>query len=377
MTGRDLPCPQCLRRTFIVDRLAPFVELARHGDRPLRDILALGDEDLIAGVAGRRASEVLAAVQAFEPASSLAAAARHELTLVCRHDDRYPARLRDDYAAPAILHTFGRPTRLQALAGAATPAVAIVGTRRASPEGLDIAKELGRGLAAAGITVVSGMALGIDSAAHAGALEAGGPTIAVLAGSAHVPYPASKAKLHGRIATTGLVISELPPGAPTFKWSFPARNRIIAGLAQTTVVVQAAERSGSLITAGMALELGREVAAVPGSVREWRSAGTNALIRDGAMIVRDARDILDLALGAGAHDALERAQATPVAPPPELDPDVVALLTEIEAGRTTTEELVARGGSPGRTLAGLAELELLGLVRRLPGGRYRRELALG
>ena len=371
------PCDACLRRTFIVDRLAPFVELARHGDRPLRDILALADEDLIAGVAGRRAGEIEAALDAFVPAASRAAAARYDLTLVCRHDPRYPARLRDDHAAPAVLHLLGDHARLDVLVGGSAPAVAIVGTRRASPEGLDIARELGRGLAATGITVVSGMALGIDSAAHAGALEAGGPTIAVLAGSAHAPYPSSKAKLHARIAATGLVVSELPPGAPTFKWSFPARNRIIAGFAQTTVVVQAAERSGSLITAEMALELGHDVAAIPGSVREWRSAGTNALIRDGATLVREPRDILDLVLGVGAHDALERAKATPLPPPPGLDPEVAALLSEIEGGLATTDELVERGGSPSRTLAGLAELELLGLVKRLPGGRYRRELALG
>ena len=378
MTAQQLPCEACLRRTFLLAAAAPFIELARHGDQPLREVLSLADRRLIRAVGGPRWRELAAAFADFDATAALNSARAERLDLLCRHDARYPARLRDDVSAPAVLHVLGDVDRFLRLVDAETPSIAVVGTRRASSDGLDVARELGRGLAAAGATVVSGMALGIDSAAHAGALEAGGATIAVLAGSAHLPYPRSKDKLHRRIATAGAVISEMPPGAPVFKWSFPARNRLIAGLAQATVIVEAAERSGSLITAEMALELGRDVVAVPGSPRSWRSAGTNALIRDGATLVRDVRDILDVVLGVEvAAVAQRRAQATPLPAPPGLDAEVAALLDEIGAGGTTTEELIARGASPGRTLAGLAELELLGLVRRLPGGRYRRELALG
>ena len=181
--------------------------------------------------------------------------------------------------------------------------MAVVGTRRASADGLEVARALGRGLAAAGVTVVSGMALGVDSAAHAGALESSGRTVAVLAGGADVPYPPSKARLHGLIAERGCVVGELPPGFVAMRWCFPARNRIIAALAHMTIVVEAARRSGSLITAEIAIDIGREVGAVPGPVTAWRSAGTNALLRDGATVIRDAADALDVAVGVDRHEA--------------------------------------------------------------------------
>ena len=162
----------------------------------------------------------------------------------------YPARLRDLDDAPAALFVAGGVARLEALAGAdleqGPRAVAVVGTRRASADGLEVARALGRGLAAAGVTVVSGMALGVDSAAHAGALESSGRTVAVLAGGADVPYPPSKARLHQLIGERGCVVGELPPGFVAMRWCFPARNRIIAALAHMTIVVEAARRSGSL-----------------------------------------------------------------------------------------------------------------------------------
>ena len=170
------------------------------------------------------------------------------------------------------------------------------------------------------VTVVSGLALGVDSAAHAGAVEVCGPTVAVLGGGADVPYPTRKAGLYKAIlAAGGVVISEMPPGFRAFRWNFPARNRIIAALAPATIVVEAAERSGSLITAELALELGRDVAAVPGPVSSWRSRGTNALLRDGATLIRDVQDALELVLGTeGAAAALERAAEKTIAPPATL-----------------------------------------------------------
>jgi DNA processing protein len=235
---------------------------------------------------------------------------------------------------------------------------------------------LGRGLAAAGVTVVSGMALGIDSAAHAGALEAGGPTVAVLAGGADLAYPRSKARLYGAItAGGGAALSEMPPGFNAFKWNFPARNRIIAALAPATIVVEAAERSGSLITADLALQLGREVGAVPGPVVSWRSRGTNALLRDGATLIRDARDALDLVLGIEAADAaISRAAGESVPPPPGTTPELLTLLAAVEDGRDTIGALSADAAGAATVRAGLMELELLGLIRRAPGGRVLRTM---
>jgi DNA processing protein len=250
------------------------------------------------------------------------------------------------------------------------PAVAVVGSRKPSPDGLEVARALGRGLAAAGVTVVSGMALGIDSAAHEGALQAGGPTIAVLAGGADVAYPRSKRALHGRIREHGAVLSEAPPGFVPRRWCFPARNRIIAGLASTTIVVQAAARSGSLITAELAMDLGRDVGAVPGSPLDWRSAGANALLRDGATVVRDAVDALDLALGVG-HGLGTDADARTAG----LDPALRMLLGKLGEGKTTIGALALTPAEADAALIGLTELEILGLVTRGPGGTYRPVVA--
>ena len=204
-------------------------------------------------------------------------------------------------APPAVLHVAGGLERLLELV-AADP-VAIVGSRRASPYGLDVARSLGRGLAFSGITIVSGMALGIDSAAHAGALDAGRPTVAVLPASADRPYPAGKRLLHRRIVATGAAVSELGPGPGVRRWMFPARNRIIAALAAMTVVVEAGERSGALLTAGLARRLDLPVGAVPGRVTTPQAAGPNALLAGGAGVVRGPQDVLDHLFGAGARAA--------------------------------------------------------------------------
>jgi DNA processing protein len=210
------------------------------------------------------------------------------------------------------------------------------------------------------------MALGVDSAAHDGALQAGGPTVAVLAGGADIAYPRSKRALHGRIRASGAVLSEAPPGFVPRRWCFPARNRIIAGLASATIVVQAALRSGSLITAELAMDLGRDVGAVPGSPLDWRSAGANALLRDGATVVRDAVDALDLALGVG-HGLGTEAEARTAG----LDPVLRALLRKVGEGRATIDSLALTPAEADAALVGLTELELLGLVRRGPGGTYQ------
>jgi DNA processing protein len=210
------------------------------------------------------------------------------------------------------------------------------------------------------------MALGIDSAAHDGALEGSGLTVAVLGGGADVPYPASKRGLYRRIASSGLVLSELPPGLKPFRWCFPARNRIMAGLSAMTVVVEGNTRSGSLITASFAADLGREVGGVPGHVTSALASGPNELIRDGACLVRDAQDVLEALYGAG--EAAQRATAAT----PALDERLQGLLEAVELGRGSADAIASDAAEVADVLAGLTELELLGLVRRGAGGSYVR-----
>jgi DNA processing protein len=281
-----------------------------------------------------------------------------------------------------VLHIAGRPAALDA-----TECVAIVGARRGTDYGLVVARSLGRGLAAAGVPVVSGMAMGVDSAAHIGALEhrapaaavPGPPTgspresdraapVAVLAGSADVPYPSSRRRLHAQLVERGCVVSELPPGFTAFRWCFVARNRLIAGLAALTVVVEATERSGSLTTADFAGQLGRPVAAVPGPVTSRFSAGTNSLLAAGAGVVRDTRDVLDQLLGPSDPRADEPPPAVPI------EPRLRRLLDAIERGHGSLAELTTDPGATRQILQDLTDLELRGLVRREFGGRYVRAL---
>ncbi|HEY8584350.1 MAG TPA: DNA-processing protein DprA, partial [Capillimicrobium sp.] len=307
--------------------------------------------------------EVRRAYRAFDRDRALEHAADAALTAVCRHDPRYPAALRALPDSPAVLHVAGDVARFEAMTAAAQPSVAIVGARRASPYGLEVARGLGRGLAAAGVTVVSGMALGVDSAAHAGAVEAAGPTVAVLAGGADRPYPPSKRGLYAEIRARGCVVGELPPGHVARRWCFPARNRIIAALAGLTVVVEAMERSGSLITAEFARDLGRDVGAVPGQVTSPLAAGPNALLADGAQVVRRPEDALDAVCGVGGWQPRSAAATVPA--------HLTAVHAAVAAGMGSPEALAQKGIAITAALAGLAELEVLGLVRRTPGGRYQ------
>ncbi len=274
----------------------------------------------------------------------------------------YPPLLAELHDPPARLFLRGGSMDVMAL-----PAVAVVGARSCSSYGAQVAREVARELSAAGAVVVSGLARGIDGEAHRGALAAGGLTVAVLGCGIDRDYPRAHAELARRIAESGLIVSEYPPGVEPSPWRFPARNRIVAGLARATVVVEARERSGALITADFALELGREVFAVPGEITSALSAGTNDLIRQGATPLLSAGDVLD-ALG------LERA---PPAPPPDLSPEGQAVLACLSSGALTLDEIVraTRVGSAEAAVA-LTELELAGLAvhadglyRRTTGGR--------
>jgi DNA processing protein len=278
------------------------------------------------------------------------------ITAIAWSDPAYPAALAAIADPPFVLWTRGMASALE------RPAVAMVGSRAASPYGLAVAERLAGDLAARGIVVVSGLARGVDSAAHRGALAGGGSTIAVLGSGADVMYPPEHAALARDIAATGLVVSELVPGTPPLPLFFPLRNRIISGLSRAVVVIEAGEKSGSLITARSALDQGRDVLAVPGNVLSGRNRGAHALLRDGAKIVEDADDILE-ELGLPPSGAVRSGG-------PSSDP----VLSSLTPGEPADLDAIAErsGIPPARLLPRLFELELQGLVARAGGGRFVR-----
>lgn len=279
----------------------------------------------------------------------------------------YPPRLRELSDAPLALLVAGE------VASLSVPAVAVVGARRASGEGRRLAEALGRELGQAGLVVVSGLAAGIDSAAHEGALEAGAPTVAVMATGLDAVYPAWHDGLAARIRGQGALVTEYPTATPAFAQNFPRRNRIVSGLALGVVVVEAAARSGSLVTARLALEQGRLVFAVPGKVGRAIHEGTNALIRAGAILVRSADDVLeDVApqLRPRLAELRERSAR------PSLSAAEAGVLDALRQGATQFEELVKSTGIGASRLAEvLLALELRGLVLQTAGKRFRRRAA--
>jgi DNA processing protein len=368
-------CDDCLGRTWLLGRLTGHLDLVRSR---IGEVLELADEPLIEAVAGRQARRVGEELGEFRAPEARGALEAAGVQAACRCSATYPPALRDLAAPPAILHWAGggEPAAILPWAegadpAARVPAVALVGARRCGPYGLDAAAGLGRALAAAGVVIVSGLALGIDSAAHEGALAAGGRTVAVLPCAPQRPYPASRRNLHRRMLVTGLAVSELGPGVAVRRWMFPARNRIIAALADLTVVVAAGERSGALVTAQAARELGRPVGAVPGPIGSPLSHGPHELLRRGARLVTGAEDVLDVLLGSDREAV--GAAAGPrggSAPRPGLDPELDGLLRAIAAGHSVGDAFAAAGLDAARGLAALAALELVGYVRRQPGGRY-------
>ncbi|HEY3192376.1 MAG TPA: DNA-processing protein DprA [Solirubrobacterales bacterium] len=372
MTGGDHPraCPDCLRRAWLVGSLAGHIEKAVDKTTPgsrVHEILALSDAGLARAMARSQADSFLERASSRDPERILAAVAGARAWACCRHDRFYPAALADLGDAPAVLFGRGDHALLAKLAPEET--VTIVGSRRPSGYGRELATEVGRDVASSGLAVVSGLAMGIDSCAHIGALEAGGLTVAVLGTGVDVPYPPRSTRLYEEIVDRGLVIGELPPGTTARRWTFPARNRIMAALGRMTVVVEARERSGSLITAEMAQDLNREVGAVPGRVGSSPAAGTNGLLRDGACVIRGADDVLDSMLGIGA--GARRAGFQPRGP--ALEADLAAVLDLVDRGASTADALArASGLEPGPLAAALVRLELSGYVRSEGGGRYER-----
>ncbi|HEX5438611.1 MAG TPA: DNA-processing protein DprA [Gemmatimonadaceae bacterium] len=284
------------------------------------------------------------------------AAERGALVLLPGNAD-YPTALHDLPDPPAHLFALGDPAMLR------LPAVAIVGTRRATPYGERVTRELAGALARAGVTIVSGMARGIDGLAHRAALDAGGRTVAVLGTGVDVPYPVAHRALHAEIAERGLVLSEELPGARATSGSFPKRNRLIAALAQVTLVVEAPLRSGALITASHALDLGRTVAAVPGPIDMPQSAGSNELLRDGAMVIASTADALALF---GCTLPLSRVAV------PEGGPER-AVWQALGEGALDLDTLTTRSALPAREcLAAVTALELSGAIECALTGEIRR-----
>jgi DNA processing protein len=359
-------CPDCLRRSRLLAHLAPYIEKIATGAPGARspELLRLANEDLAEAVAPKIAIQVLSQVAAVPENRLAAELLAAQCWACCRHDSRYPVGLRDAADAPWALIGRGDPALLEQLEPEGV--VTIVGSRRASAYGREVARELGRELATAGLIVSSGLAFGIDACAHRGALDAG-LTVAVLGCGADVAYPASHRSLWRRIYERGLVLSELPPGTGAWRWTFPARNRIMAALAGMTVVVEAAKRSGSLITADLAADLGRDLGAVPGPVNSRGSAGTNELLAGGACLVRDAQDVLDAMLGPGVQRA-ERSG-------PELEPELLSVLAALEGGEGTCDAIAAQLDLSGPEAASaLATLEVLGYVSCSLVGVYSRTL---
>jgi DNA processing protein len=360
-------CGECLKRAWLIGSLAGHIENAVNdtpGNRA-QELLALPNEDLARALARSKARDFLRRAEQRDPGRMRAAVDGAGAWACCRHDALFPdalARLDDP---PAILFARGDPGLLAGLDS--DGAVTIVGSRRPSAYGRELATRLGREAGSAGLVVVSGMAMGIDSCAHRGALEVGGLTIAVLGTGVDLPYPARSARLYEKIVETGLVLGELPPGTRARRWTFPARNRIMAALGRMTIVVEAREKSGSLITADMAMNMGKEVGAVPGRVGSSPAAGTNGLLRDGATVIRGGEDVLDSMVDAGAP------RPRPEAGGPALEPELAEVLDLVERGSSSADALArASALEPGPLAAALVRLELTGYLRSDSGGRYER-----
>jgi DNA processing protein len=305
----------------------------------------------------RTAGNVVRARNSVDPLSVLDRLERQGIAVVAAIDPDYPRLLAQIPAAPAVLYVRGTLLPRDELA------IAVVGTRRATSYGREIVQQIARDLAAAGVTVVSGLARGIDGMAHLGALEGGGRTIAVLASGVDVIYPAEHANLAAQIAASGAVISDYPPGTKPDAPNFPARNRIISGLALATVVVEAPSRSGALITVDFAADQGREVFVVPGPVTAAASAGSNRLIREGARLVTSAEDILD-DLGLPGLDTQDEAE-------PELSDSERRLIAVMAADPAHLDEIViAAGLSPAEGAGLMTMLELKGAVRNIGAQHY-------
>ena len=297
-------------------------------------------------------------------AATAAKLAQDGVRLVSLWDADFPPLLAGIPDPPALLYVRGH--------WPPAPGLAVVGARRAGAESRQMVREIARDLAGHGVCIISGLARGIDTAAHLGALDAGGATVAVLGCGIDRIYPPENRKLFHQIATQGTLISEYAPGTPPLAGNFPGRNRIVSGLALGVLVAEAAVGSGSLITADFALEQGREVFALPGAPYGASYTGSNTLLKEGAHLVTEARDILDLLWSDLARSALGAPAAAP-APLPELSKEALQVLEPMDTNALHIDEIVRKSGlTPMEVSAILLHLELQGGVRQLPGMHYQR-----
>jgi DNA processing protein len=321
-----------------------------------QQVLAAGRGALARIVSADIAARILSHLDspAVDAALEWAAADGHAVLTLA--DGDYPQPLLETPDPPALLYLHGRRELL------ARQSLAVVGSRNATPQGISNAEQFARAFSAAGLTIVSGLALGIDAAAHRGALEGAGSTIAVLGTGADILYPQRNRALGERIAREGLIVSEFPLGTPPHGGNFPRRNRVISGLARGCLVVEAALASGSLITARLAAEQGREVFAIPGSIHSPHAKGCHALIKQGAKLVESAQDLLQ-ELGIKGF----------AAPSAAADPAVTGLLVHLGYDPCDIDTLCARSGLTAEAVSAmLLQLELDGKIAGLPGGLYQR-----
>jgi len=320
-------------------------------------VLATGRPALARCVGEALASRIVTTDNAPAVAAALRWAGTAGRAIVTLADDAYPRRLLEIPDPPALLYVQGRTDLL------ARDSLAVVGSRNATAQGIANAESFARAFSQAGLTIVSGLALGIDAAAHRGALDGTGSTVAVLGCGIDIVYPQRNADLYRAIAGRGVLVSEFPLGTPPVADNFPRRNRLISGLARGVLVVEAALESGSLITARLGAEQGREVFAIPGSIHSPLSKGCHALIKEGAKLVESASDLLDEL----AVDAPTRTTAQPA---PEEQHE---LLQHLGHDPCNVDTLCQRSGlTPDTVSAMLLQLELAGKVASLPGGRYQR-----
>ncbi len=408
-------CAACVRRSWLLSALAGPLEYCARDRSRLRELLALGDADLLKALGGTRREELEGRYERFGRCAADQLARDPHMERICRHRRGYPRAL-DGRSAPHMLEVAGGARRLRALTAA--PAVAIVGSAGASDYGFETARSLARGLAASGVTVLASLADGIAVAAHAGALDAGGASVAVMAGGLGVSCPARRRALYARVLERGCAVSELPLNCRGRRFGQVASERIVVELARLVVVVEADRTPGDLAGARIAQSLGRGLAAVPGRVSSPLSRGTHELLMEGAQLVRGAGDVLELlgpfplrgrcgascapsphsAARAPSPPAAARAPSPPAAArapspaaasctrspadanagapagvprtPNGLPPSLRATLERVGAGCDTPDRLTGAGEDPLGALLALSELEAMGLLVRGDGGRY-------
>ena len=336
-----------------------------------------------AGVSGAVAQSIASGISFEDAAAQQDKITESGAVVVTMSDPRYPQPLREIFDPPVVLFARGRVELLQSLA------VAVVGTRRPTPYGLAVAERISGDLAHAGLTIVSGMARGIDTASHRGALAAGGDTVAVLGCGVDVVYPAENRKLAAELAVKGLIVSEFPMGSVAFPQNFPIRNRIISGISLGVLVVEGAQYSGSAITAKLAMDQGREVFAIPGNITNKLAWGPNLLIKQGARLVQDWNDVVSELpaesrrhlIDRGRKQILANGDATGGVPAASVSADQVSELGDVARRLLATlqvdiavhlDDLLEKveDVSPSELIAALFELEMQGLVKQLPGKNF-------